>query len=162
MNRFANRAGLPAVLYLLLFTNTSAWPADPGQAPRTAFVHLFEWKWPDVARECEQWLGPKGFAAVQISPPQEHRVVSEGSRRYPWWQRYQPVSYKLGSRSGSRQELEEMISRCNQAGVKVYADLVIRQPLRSGQEGISGGPLRSRGFPRAGLCHRLRQRGFHP
>lgn len=37
------------------------------QERRTAFVHLFEWKWPDIAKECESWLGPKGFAAVQIS-----------------------------------------------------------------------------------------------
>ena len=36
------------------------------------FVHLFEWKWSDVATECEQFLGPKGYSAVQVSPPQEH------------------------------------------------------------------------------------------
>ncbi|HSK02394.1 MAG TPA: hypothetical protein VK932_14175, partial [Kofleriaceae bacterium] len=29
-------------------------------ARRTAFVHLFEWKWSDIARECEAYLGPKG------------------------------------------------------------------------------------------------------
>ena len=32
------------------------------------FVHLFEWKWSDVATECEQFLGPKGYSAVQVSP----------------------------------------------------------------------------------------------
>ena len=31
------------------------------------FVHLFEWKWPDVAAECEQVLGPAGVRAVQVS-----------------------------------------------------------------------------------------------
>eukprot|EP00445_Apocalathium_hangoei_P019652 CAMPEP_0203904850 /NCGR_PEP_ID=MMETSP0359-20131031/46621_1 /ASSEMBLY_ACC=CAM_ASM_000338 /TAXON_ID=268821 /ORGANISM="Scrippsiella Hangoei, Strain SHTV-5" /LENGTH=102 /DNA_ID=CAMNT_0050829175 /DNA_START=41 /DNA_END=346 /DNA_ORIENTATION=+ len=41
-------------------------------APTQAFVQLFEWSWPDVAAECESWLGPKGFAAVQVSPPTEH------------------------------------------------------------------------------------------
>jgi alpha-amylase len=25
------------------------------------FVHLFEWKWRDIATECEQNLGPAGF-----------------------------------------------------------------------------------------------------
>lgn len=99
--------------------------AQADDIPRTAFVHLFEWKWTDVANECEVFLGPKGFAAVQISPPQEHRVVADGSRKFPWWQRYQPVSYKLDSRSGTRQELADMISRCNQAGIKIYADVVI-------------------------------------
>ena len=33
------------------------------------FVHLFEWSWEDVAKECENWLGPKGYDAVQVSPP---------------------------------------------------------------------------------------------
>jgi alpha-amylase len=92
---------------------------------RTVFVHLFEWKWKDIAKECEDFLGPKGFAAVQISPPHEHLVLSGGSTAHPWWQRYQPVSYILKSRGGTLQELKDMISRCNQAGVKVYADVVI-------------------------------------
>ena len=28
---------------------------------RTAFVHLFEWKWNDIADECECELGPRGL-----------------------------------------------------------------------------------------------------
>jgi alpha-amylase len=86
-------------------------------------VHLFEWTWTDIARECETYLGPKGFHAVQISPPQEHVVVPE--QGFPWWQRYQPVSYQLVSRSGDRAQLEAMVERCRQAGVAVYADAVI-------------------------------------
>ena len=35
-------------------------------------MHLFEWTWPEIARECEEFLGPKGFCAVQVSPPHEH------------------------------------------------------------------------------------------
>jgi alpha-amylase len=27
---------------------------------RTTMVHLFEWKWDDIAAECERFLGPKG------------------------------------------------------------------------------------------------------
>lgn len=91
--------------------------------PRTAFVHLFEWRWDDIAQECETFLGPKGYAAVQISPPNEHLVLAE--RNFPWWQRYQPVSYRLESRSGDRTQLIRMIRRCHAAGVKIYADAVI-------------------------------------
>ena len=40
------------------------------------FVHLFEWSWSDIATECTTFLGPKGFAAVQISPPMEHIIGS--------------------------------------------------------------------------------------
>ncbi len=32
-------------------------------------VHLFQWKYNDIANECETVLGPKGFDAVQITPP---------------------------------------------------------------------------------------------
>jgi alpha-amylase len=87
----------------------------------TAFVHLFEWTWNDIARECEDFLGPAGYAAVQISPPNEHRLLLGR----PWYERYQPLSYKLTSRSGSRAEFIAMIERCHGAGVSVYADAVI-------------------------------------
>lgn len=92
-----------------------------GQASAgTAFVHLFEWKWNDIAAECENFLGPKGFDAVQISPPQEHTAGPY------WWTRYQPVSYtNLTSRSGTEAELQGMINRCNAAGVKIYVDVVM-------------------------------------
>jgi alpha-amylase len=89
----------------------------------TTLVHLFEWTWNDIAAECENHLGPNGFKGVQISPPQEHIVLPDYG--FPWWQRYQPVSYQLESRSGSRTELAAMIQRCNAVGVEVYADAVI-------------------------------------
>nr|CAI5854313.1 unnamed protein product [Callosobruchus analis] len=28
---------------------------------------MFEWSWDDIANECETFLGPKGFAGVQVS-----------------------------------------------------------------------------------------------
>jgi alpha-amylase len=91
--------------------------------PPTVFVHLFEWPWEDIAAECENVLGPMGVSAVQISPPQEHIILPDWG--YPWWQRYQPVSYQLESRGGSRAELIDMVQRCRQAGVDIYADAVI-------------------------------------
>ena len=33
---------------------------------RSAIVHLFEWKWNDIADECENYLAPRGFAGVQV------------------------------------------------------------------------------------------------
>lgn len=84
-------------------------------------VHLFEWRWEDVARECESFLGPMGYDAVQLSPAAENSVV-EGR---PWWERYQPASYILDNRSGGRDELADMVRRCNAAGVQVYADVIL-------------------------------------
>ena len=33
---------------------------------KSAIVHLFEWKFSDIADECERFLGPKGFGGVQV------------------------------------------------------------------------------------------------
>jgi hypothetical protein len=33
---------------------------------RSAIVHLFEWKFNDIADECERFLAPKGFGGVQV------------------------------------------------------------------------------------------------
>jgi alpha-amylase len=34
---------------------------------RSGIVHLFEWKFSDIADECESFLALKGFAGVQVS-----------------------------------------------------------------------------------------------
>ncbi|VDK83896.1 unnamed protein product [Cylicostephanus goldi] len=43
----------------------------------------------------------------------------------PWWVRYQPVSYKLISRSGNEEEFKDMVDRCNKVGVRIIVDAVI-------------------------------------
>ncbi|KAI6176962.1 nucleoprotein [Aphelenchoides bicaudatus] len=84
---------------------------DPQTFPnRTVIVHLFEWKHSDVAKECENFLSKYEYGAVQISPPNEH-IYLEDNGDYPWYTRYQPVSYDLKSRSGNKQELQDMVSR---------------------------------------------------
>jgi alpha-amylase len=106
--------------------------------PRTAFVQLFEWRWTDIARECETHLGPKGFAAVQVSPPTEHNWIASGDGApFPWWMRYQTVSYNLDrSRSGTRAQFQDMVNRCNAVGVGIYADAVINH-MSGGTGGTS-------------------------
>jgi alpha-amylase len=99
-------------------------------APRTVFVQLFEWPWKDIARECEIYLGPSGFSAVQVSPPHEHIIWQNN----PWWERYQVVSYKIHSRSGTEDEFADMVKRCHQAGVDIYVDAVLNH-----MTGIPGG-----------------------
>lgn len=92
--------------------------------PGTAFVHLFEWKWSDIAKECS-YLADKGYSAVQVSPPMEH-VVPTAADSYAWWVRYQPISYSLGnSRSGTLAEFQNMVTTCNNEGVDIYVDAVI-------------------------------------
>ena len=91
------------------------------EAPESrVIVHLFEWRWADVAEECEVFLGPMGYDAVQLSPAAENAVV-EGR---PWWERYQPASYLIDNRSGDREDFADMVRRCNDAGVEVYPDVI--------------------------------------
>lgn len=111
--------------------------ADP-----VAFVQLFEWKWPDIARECEEFLGDAGYTAVQVSPPNEH---IEGPA---WWTRYQPVSYKIESRGGTRAEFADMVARCKAAGVDVYADAVINHMAGFPEGvGVAGSPFSEHNYP---------------
>ncbi|HWC75582.1 MAG TPA: alpha-amylase family protein [Gemmatimonadales bacterium] len=96
-------------------------------------VHLFEWKWTDIASECENVLGPAGFKAVQISPPQEHSIVPT----HDWSERYQPVSYSLQrSRSGTGAEFADMVARCNAAGVGIIVDAVINHMTNYPSPGV--------------------------
>lgn len=112
-------------------------------APRTVFVHLFEWKWSDVAKECETYLGPKGFAAVQISPAAEH-VRAAGN---PWWQRYQVASYRVESRSGTRAEFANMVQRCKAVGVDIYADVIINHMASGSGTGFAGSAYQHYVYP---------------
>jgi alpha-amylase len=90
--------------------------------PKDTSVQMFEWGWNDIATECTQWLGPKGFGAVQISPPGASKNANG------WWGVYQPVNYvKLNSRMGTEAQLQSMITTCHAAGVRVYADIVVNQ-----------------------------------
>ncbi|ODN02193.1 Pancreatic alpha-amylase [Orchesella cincta] len=105
---------------------------DPHFAPgRSSIVHLFEWRWDDIAEECERFLGPNGFAGVQTSPVHENAVINDPFR--PWWERYQPVSYNvLTTRSGTEQQFASMVRRCNAVGVRIYVDAVINHMTGGG------------------------------
>ncbi|MEO0948443.1 MAG: alpha-amylase family protein, partial [Cyanobacteria bacterium J06641_5] len=121
----------------------SAAAAQPQQNPDT-FVHLFEWRWEDIARECEEFLGPKGFTAVQVSPPHEHAIVAGN----PWWSRYQVVSYQIASRSGDRREFADMVRRCQAAGVGIYVDAIVNHTTGVGTGvGFLGTPFGEYDYP---------------
>ena len=102
---------------------TSAVPSAASTGATGVIVQMFDWPWPAIGAECSNVLGPDGYGAVQISPPEEAVVLAAGG--YPWWQAYQPVSYSLNSRFGTEAQLTSMISACHAAGVKVYADVVL-------------------------------------
>jgi len=106
-------------------------PAATPNPPDT-YVQLFKWRWKDIARECTTFLGPNGFGAVQISPPQE--CIADNT----WWNMYQPVNYQnLVSDMGTAADLAAMFSQCHAAGVRIYVDAVLNHA--STGSGMGGG-----------------------
>jgi alpha-amylase len=84
-------------------------------------ANLFMWPWTSVAGECTNVLGPAGYGAVQVSPPEDSISVAG----HPWWDIYQPAAYDLNSRMGTRAQFVSMVAACHAAGVKVYVDAVV-------------------------------------
>ncbi|HEY0215791.1 MAG TPA: carbohydrate-binding module family 20 domain-containing protein [Cellulomonas sp.] len=107
-------------------------------------LNLFQWTWDSVAAECTSTIGPAGFGYVQVSPPQEH---IQGAS---WWTSYQPVSYRIESKLGTRAEFQAMVATCRTAGVGVIADAVINHTtgadLGSGT-GVAGSSFGVDSFP---------------
>ncbi|CAB0028879.1 unnamed protein product [Trichogramma brassicae] len=115
-----------AVLVLLQLNSVQCYDSQAYKNPhfegnRTTIVHLFEWKWKDIATECERFLGPMGFGGVQVSPITENIIIAGR----PWYERYQPISYRFVTRSGNEDDLRDMVARCNKVGVRIYVDAVI-------------------------------------
>lgn len=119
MSKF--RARIQAIVLISAIIALSDAFHDPNYvARRSVMVHLFEWKWNDIADECERFLAPNGYGGVQVSPVSENVIVENR----PWWERYQPISYTIITRSGNESEFKSMVDRCNRVGVRIYVDIV--------------------------------------
>lgn len=112
-----------------------AYRASGHAAAGDVFVQLFSWYWKDVAAECASWLGPAGYRAALVSPPQEHNIA-DGR---PWFEVYGPVSHSIDrGRFGTRAEFVDMVQRCRVAGVDVYVDAVINHMAPGSGVGSNG------------------------
>ena len=104
-------------------------------------IQMFLYPWTSIGKECTNVLGPSGVDWVQISPPQEH------IRGEQWWVHYQPVSYKIESRLGTRAEFAAMVQACNKAGVMIIADAVINHMANSNGTGYAGTDFEKYSYP---------------
>lgn len=94
---------------------------DPHYKPgHNVIVQLFHWTFEDIARECG-FLGRNNFGGVQVSPVQENVIISGR----PWWELYQPVSYKIATRCGNEDSFRRMVKTCNESGVRIYVDVIL-------------------------------------
>ncbi|GAA0942776.1 carbohydrate-binding module family 20 domain-containing protein [Actinocorallia libanotica] len=115
-------------------------------------ANLWQWNWDSVASACTDHLGPAGYGAVQVSPPQESVSLPNSSDGvHPWYEVYQPVSYKLESRFGTRAEFAAMVNTCHDAGVRVYVDAVVNHMAGvnnpSGTVGYAGTAFTGYNYP---------------
>jgi alpha-amylase len=138
---------LPAIAVVLTALAAPAVRAVPATASPTGahdvIANLFEWNWPSVASECTNVLGPQGYGAVQVAPPEDSLTRSG----HPWWEVYQPATYNLTSRMGDRQQFSSMVQACHAAGVKVYADAVINHMTGQGSTSYGGASFSKYNYP---------------
>jgi alpha-amylase len=59
-------AFLLSIIACLLVNYIHAQKDPNSSSNRNTAVHLFEWKWTDIASECERFLGPYGYSGVQV------------------------------------------------------------------------------------------------
>ncbi|MGW6504433.1 carbohydrate-binding module family 20 domain-containing protein [Nonomuraea angiospora] len=114
-------------------------------------ANLWEWNWKSVSAACTNHLGPAGYGAVQVAPPQESVSLPNSSDGlHPWYEVYQPVSYKLESRLGTRQQFAAMVTACHNAGVRVYVDAVVNHMAGvnnpAGTKGYAGSEFSGPGY----------------
>lgn len=112
-------------------------PAGMENGQRGAVVDFFGWPYADIEAECKDFLGKVGYMGVKIPPPQESLFSNQWTfedQRNPWYITYQPVSYRLYSRLGSRAELRSMVQTCRANGVRVYADAVVKHMASGGND----------------------------
>ncbi|XP_003704434.3 alpha-amylase isoform X2 [Megachile rotundata] len=147
------------IFFTLLLAACQAAFNQPHYAPgRETIVHLFEWKWKDIARECEEFLGPKGFGGVQVSPIQENLIA----KNRPWWERYQPMSYLMITRSGTREDFADMVERCNRVGVRIYVDAVVNHMTGNYADAVGTANSRANTYNREYYQPPYHAEHFHP
>mmetsp|Transcript_90898 Transcript_90898/g.283187 ORF Transcript_90898/g.283187 Transcript_90898/m.283187 type:complete len:639 (+) Transcript_90898:53-1969(+) len=108
---------------------------DYRKGQKGAVVEMFGWPHADVEKECAD-LAKMGYMGVKVFPVQEQILSTEPFNNVmnPWYFMYQPVSYRLQGRMGSRDDLRKMISACRSVGVRVYADAVVNHMSGGGND----------------------------
>eukprot|EP01100_Stratorugosa_tubuloviscum_P003102 TRINITY_DN1732_c1_g1_i1.p1 TRINITY_DN1732_c1_g1~~TRINITY_DN1732_c1_g1_i1.p1 ORF type:complete len:881 (-),score=384.24 TRINITY_DN1732_c1_g1_i1:102-2744(-) len=109
---------------------------DYRSGQKGAIVELFGWPHAEVEAECD-FFAKAGYLGAKIFPAQEQLMSNQPFNDVlnPWYFMYQPVSYRLEGRMGTRNQLRQMIQSCRKKGVRIYMDAVINHMTGSGNDG---------------------------
>lgn len=110
-------------------------PGDYRNGQKGAIVELFGWPDEDIEEEC-RLIGEAGYLGVKLFPHHEQLMSVQPFEfeMNPWYFMYQPVSYKLQGRMGTRDQLRNMINKCRSHGVRVYHDAVVNHMTSGGND----------------------------
>ncbi|CAF1049176.1 unnamed protein product [Rotaria sp. Silwood1] len=108
---------------------------DYRNGQKGAIAEMFGWPHKDVKEECE-FLGKAGYLGVKLFPVHEQLMSTQPfeNAMNPWYFMYQPVSYNLDGRMGTREELRDLIQTCRNYGVRVYIDAVLNHFTGAGND----------------------------
>lgn len=100
-----------------------------------SIVEMFGWRHEDIMQECE-FVSRAGYLGVKYFPVQEQLMSSQPFNNVmnPWYFMYQPVSYRLQGRMGTREELRTAINFCRSLNVRSYADAVVNHMTGCGND----------------------------
>lgn len=101
-------------------------PGDFRKGQKGGIIELFGWKHTDAQKECEI-IAKAGYLGIKLDPVVEQLMSSEPveNRMNPWFFMYQPVSFRLNGRAGTREEFLNLVNGCRALGARVYLDVVI-------------------------------------
>lgn len=108
---------------------------DYRDGQKGAIVEFFGWPHKDIEEEC-QFLADSGYMGAKLFPTMEQVMSNQPYENVmnPWYFMYQPVSYRLQGRMGTRDDLRNLINTCRSLGVRMYADGVVNHMTGGGND----------------------------
>jgi glycosidase len=86
---------------------------------REIIAHCFLWDLKSITKEIDNFK-ECGYSSIQISPIQPCKDGNE------WWCDYQPLSFTIGNRHGTKEDLNELTTEAHKRGIKIICDVVLR------------------------------------
>jgi len=86
---------------------------------RHIILHCFLWQLQAIIKNLSK-IKAQGYDVILIS------TINEIKKGDAWWCDYQPESFKIGNRHGSKADLIELCSKANKLGIIISVDIVLR------------------------------------